>query len=235
MDWHSGVTEPTVLVIQQHLHSASVSSHNNPLIQLTECGQGQNHLTVTSLDSATGKRGCGEPMILNVRERNQISAAKLCEYSLSSTPKDPCYTSTWMCALWYSYWTSCCVLYTGFELWDCLFCVRVFFFLIQCKVHVWGVILIPNQIKSFYIKKKSVKQDLYALVVKAWVKSLACSQAGARILDNSFLSLGAAEARPGVSVVQTCTLRAACFLPGLELVFPRVLQIIISSDGDNNA
>lgn len=46
----------TVLVVQQHLPSAAVFSHNNLLIKLTECGQGQNHLTVTSLDSATESR-----------------------------------------------------------------------------------------------------------------------------------------------------------------------------------
>lgn len=57
-----GLTQ-SVLVVQQHLHSASVSSHNHPLIQLPECGQGQNHLTVTSPDSATGKWGCGKPVI----------------------------------------------------------------------------------------------------------------------------------------------------------------------------
>lgn len=48
----------TALVVQQHLHSAAVFSHNNLLIKLTEHGQGQNHLTLTSRDSDTGMWGC---------------------------------------------------------------------------------------------------------------------------------------------------------------------------------
>lgn len=75
-------------------------------------------------------------------------------------------------------------------------------------------------------------KDLHSLVVKAWVKSLACSQAGARISGCFFLSSDAAEARPGLEGADLhCE---GCLLPAWAGAgMPRVLQITISSDGDS--
>lgn len=122
--------------------------------------------------------------------------------------------------------TSDYVLYAGFEL-----CLGLFFclgFLIQCKVHVWGVNLIPNKIQAFYIKKKNQlnKSCFYAVLLEK-ISMLWLSKLGLKVKPR-FLT-----APFWAQILQRPPLDYPWWgLPASCWVLPWVLQIIISSDGD---